>query len=122
MKKVLVVEDDYFKIETFKKKLSKFEVTFAKGFTSAIKEITSNKFDIVFLDFDLGEGSQRSGLQIADKVKDSPNANSQFYIHSSSLVGRNLMIDMLTNLQCKAEVLTFEDIKYLTPERLEKTL
>lgn len=93
--KILIVEDDASRIEKFKKGLANNnnELTICETADEGIKEITTNKFDVILLDHDLGNrqyvlsSDKNTGYQVALAVKGSPNVDSEFIIHSMNYVG-----------------------------------
>lgn len=82
-KKVLIVEDDHFILNTVSKKFrdSGFEVFVAKDADEAIKSVKSDKPEIVLLDIILPKGN---GLELLKTIKsDSESSNIPVIIFSN---------------------------------------
>ncbi len=87
-KKVLIIEDDAFILETVVKKFkdSGFNTFFAKDADEAIKSIYENMPDIVLLDIILPKGN---GLELLKKIKSDEKSSKIPVIIFSNLGSEN---------------------------------
>lgn len=103
--KVLVLEDNDSRIQTFKKYLKgrKFDVYYYDEATEAIAAIgVFGPFDVYFLDHDLGgmiyvdSEEENTGYQVAKYLSEKKiYKNSQIFIHSLNQVGAENMHNIL---------------------------
>ena len=79
MRKILLVEDDPFIAEIYKKKLeaSDFEVTNVISGRAVLKEVLEQKFDLILLDLVM---PQKDGFELIADLKNNPKLKrEQFY-------------------------------------------
>jgi CheY-like chemotaxis protein len=94
MKKILIIDDSINRIEYFIKNLriqhtnTDISVSWAESYDSVIDKLTINKYDLIFLDHDLGENS-KTGADIAEWMKENNKLNTLIVIHTMNPVGRN---------------------------------
>lgn len=84
MSKILVIEDSIEIVDLFKRFLDNHELTFAYNGEQAIDERCNKKFDLIFMDNDLGEGL--TGEDIAWLQADSINNFTLTIVHSANIV------------------------------------
>ena len=103
--KILILEDDLNRIETFKVKLGlQHELTFVDTAEAAIEEL-HEKFDVVFLDHDLGgeqmvdTADENTGSEVVRWLTETEKGNSHvftsFIIHSMNLPAAKSMENTL---------------------------
>lgn len=106
--KVLVLEDDILRIDTFKNKLNEVNLTIVHHADDAIKLLKENVYDIVFLDHDLDGGAYIStnvyntGSTVARNMHNTLNTKTPIVIHSWNPVGAEYMEKVMTdnNISC----------------------
>jgi CheY-like chemotaxis protein len=101
---ILVLEDSPERIKVFKEHLDG-DITFVNDSFSAIKLLKDNTYDIIFLDYDLGDKTKGSGAICAHFLAAKEIA-SRTIIHSMNLVGVSRMKMILPN----AEVIPFHEL------------
>ena len=112
MKKVLIVEDDPKRIEQFEKALTKCELFITADTEQAAKWIHEHKFDICFLDHDLGHTStgartasvflpsgKYTGYEVACQISESHNKDTKVIIHTWNPAGARNMQGRLVKAQ-----------------------
>lgn len=93
--KILVVEDSEERNVQFRKWLSHHDFDIATDASSAIKMLNLKKYDVIFLDHDLGDRSNvpsddpNTGYAVAKQIPYSINRNAQVVIHSMNPQGAN---------------------------------
>lgn len=91
--RILVVEDDSYRIEWFQKATIGHIVDFAIDADSAIVKVHQNDYDLIFLDHDLGNRQMVSsddpntGYTVAKSLIQSRNSKAAVVIHSLNPVG-----------------------------------
>lgn len=106
--KILILEDDYFRIKHFKKRLiGKFEVLdIVDKASDCIKKLSKNKYDLIFLDHDLDNDQfvptkhSNTGSEVARWFLENPkneNWNSTIILHSLNPTGRKFMKSSIPN-------------------------
>ena len=102
--KILVLEDNEARIETFKKYLKgrKYDTYYYDTAIDAISAIdTLGPFDVYFLDHDLGgmvyvdSEDENTGYQVAKHLAKIKEADAQIFIHSLNMVGASNMQSQL---------------------------
>lgn len=99
--RILVLDDSKERLKKFQGQL--FQVTLDCVMTSreAIKKLSENRYDVVFLDHDLGgqiyqPSGPGSGYEVALWLHDNPeNKPKQIIIHSFNLNGSQRMLSLL---------------------------
>lgn len=106
--KILIVEDNYIRIKWFELKLQAFcELTVCEDAKSGIDKILTEKFDLIFLDHDLGglvyvqSDENNTGYQVSKNIPKSINDNSEIIIHSLNPVGVSNMMSVLKGMDVK---------------------
>lgn len=97
--KVLVLEDQDFRIRFFKNQFGHHDLTVTDSAKVAINHIKTYTFSYLFLDNDLGMGNGE-GIDVAKFLhahQDNPNYNSVFIIHSWNHPAAKQMKVMLPN-------------------------
>ena len=91
--KILIVEDNIERRNWFKSEFKAYELTFAVNAEEGIKQVEWNKFDVIFLDHDLGglvfvdSFKQNTGFQVAKAIVNSVNDKTPVIIHSWNPAG-----------------------------------
>lgn len=86
--KILILEDDLERITWFYDKLKDDEVTIVNNAQMAKSALYSVKFDLIFLDHDLGGEAfvnsehPNTGWQVAKEIPHTPNHGTNVFIHS----------------------------------------
>ena len=101
--KILILDDDLNRHELFKLNYSGHELTHVCTAAAAIESMTSNIFDVVFLDHDLGGriyvdsfGEEQTGYTVAKWLGQNPDRKPrQIFIHSFNTVGARNMHNIL---------------------------
>ena len=97
MKKILILEDDPVRHSAFRKNFWSCELTIVVTAQEAIKDLTENKYDILFLDHDLGgttfaPSDENSGYGVAKFLEQNPKYKPNLIIlHSLNPQGRTAM-------------------------------
>jgi len=100
--KILVLEDDPKRIETFRSTLGQHDLVVTTEAADAIKALQENVFDIIFLDHDLGGEAfvaiedKNTGSEVVRWICNNANLSSQIIIHS-------LNAPAALNMKCKLE-------------------
>jgi CheY-like chemotaxis protein len=102
---IFVLEDSLERVATFEVLLSKAfpssEITFENEVEEAKKKLLSERFDLIFLDHDLGgkvfvDSSQPdTGYQIAKFISDNKIKCQQIIVHSMNPTGAQNMLSVL---------------------------
>ncbi len=91
--RVLVIEDNPFRIKKFKRELIGFIVDYADNAHEGIILAKERKYDLIFLDHDLGNreyvdsNDPNTGFQVAKAIKGTLNESAFIVIHSANPVG-----------------------------------
>ena len=91
--KILIVEDTLERIQAFKELLNG-ELVFTDSANAAIDLLSRDCFDVLFLDYDLGEGKD-SGGKVARWIEEHPQESLRIIIHSMNPVGAKRVQDIL---------------------------
>jgi len=99
IKRILVLEDNQERIEWFQKNFNMTDFYFCKNVGVAIGLLNIQKFDLMFLDHDLGE-DKLTGYDftkvLARKIKEGVVSNNPIiYIHTSNPIGAKNMQSVL---------------------------
>lgn len=90
--KILILDDEEGRHSLFRKKYNIHELTHAYTADEAIDYLSKHKYDIVFLDHDLG--TRATGIKVA-KWMHSNKIDAQVIIHSLNPVGAENMKHIL---------------------------
>ena len=101
--KIFILEDTTERIESFKSRLSKHDLTiFTDNATEAQEAIKNNNYDIILLDHDLGSKhgmdsvEQDTGYQFAlIMVNNNLQKDATIIIHSMNPTGANHILNLL---------------------------
>lgn len=91
--RILVVEDNPERIKKFKRELIGQDVDYEEDAESAIRLVQTVKYDLIFLDHDLGglayvpSNDPNTGYQVAKAIKNTENESAYVIIHSCNSVG-----------------------------------
>lgn len=98
---IFVLDDDMTRIKTYQQMFIGHTMEYAMNSDDAIKMINEKKYDIIFLDHDLG-GRQMvsstlydSGFRVAVAILDSLNKETNVIVHSYNSVGAQNMCNVL---------------------------
>ena len=98
--KILIVEDNPDRVTVFFNMFESHNLTITNNVDIAISLLKTIKFDVVFLDHDLGPSSfidiectqyVKSGLDVVKTIMNSVNMTSRFIIHSWNDIGAKNM-------------------------------
>ncbi len=112
MDKIFILEDDLTRVRTFKYKLSNSELYIVDNVTDGKKVLIQHKFDIIFLDHDLGgkvfvdSNYRNTGYQLAKWMAHENISANRIIIHSLNPVGCENMKAVLP----RAEVIPFPNL------------
>lgn len=102
--KILVMDDSVSRLECFQQWLSEHELVMAETAPEAQVALLQSKFDMVFLDHDLGY-SQPTGSYMTRQWKLNhekyATKHATVVVHTSSEAGASLMMDDLRNMSMK---------------------
>ena len=99
--KILIVEDDQQRIDWFEREFKDADVVVVKEAEDGIREVEATKYDVIFLDHDLGgrafveSHDPNTGFQVALAIVKSPNKNTPIVIHSWNPAGAGNMQSIL---------------------------
>ena len=112
MKKVLIVEDDVTRIEEFRKALTNCELFVTADTAQATQWVHEHKFDIIFLDHDLGHtntgartasvflpSGKYTGYEVACQISESHNKETKTILHTWNPAGARNMQGKLAHAQ-----------------------
>lgn len=113
--KILVVEDNGPRTVKFQEFLGKHDLTITKSSKEGCNLSRINKYDVIFLDHDLGihpdtgepteevflPSKEWTGYEVAQAIAESPNAETPVIIHSWNLAGGMKMRDVLKNAEIR---------------------
>ena len=95
---VLILEDSPERQEQFKKSLANHNITITDSSKIAIEKLSNEKFDLLFLDHDLGgkahvQSGENTGYEVAKFLEENMQFAPNFIIvHSMNIVGaKNIM-------------------------------
>ena len=101
--KILIVEDDDERIHWFRQEFGDFSLTIVKTAQAGISYVENEKFDIIFLDHDLGNRifvdseDLNTGYQVAKVIPKSKNSNTPVVVHSYNPAGVQNIVSILPN-------------------------
>lgn len=101
--KILILEDDLARQEFFKVNLEKHNLTITDSSKVAIEKLSSEKWDILFLDHDLGgqvhvESGENTGYEVAKFLEENEKfMPPNIIVHSLNPVGAKNIINALPN-------------------------
>ena len=116
--KILVLEDSPERIEWFQKNFNKVDFYFCKNVNAAWGLLHIQKFDIIYLDHDLGEDAQTGydfAKILAEEIREKRITNNPtIYIHTSNPGGAENMKSVLKDaIICPFHVLvTKKDLNH----------
>ena len=97
---ILVLEDNLERIKAFRELFIGKTVTYTDQAHVAIEMVQKTKWDIIFLDHDLGgeifvdSEKQNTGYQVAKVLPESMNAETPCIVHSMNWMGANRMCEV----------------------------
>ena len=95
--KILILEDDENRVEIFRRQLIGFDVVYVDRASDAIKWLSEDKFDYLFLDHDLGgkvfvEETENTGYEVCLWLEENPEKKPEhIFLHSLNPNGRERM-------------------------------
>jgi CheY-like chemotaxis protein len=101
--KIFVLEDSAERIESFKKWLAGNDVTYVEDAATAHPLLKNVKYDLIFLDHDLGNRSMVSsddpntGYAVAKEIIHGVNHSTQVVVHSMNPIGAANIMGVLPN-------------------------
>ena len=96
--KVLVLEDDGYRVKFFIEKFGQYNITITESSFDAIVYLENEKFDLIFLDHDLGENNG-DGFEVASYLFDNPwniNNRAEIIIHSWNIPATKKMLSKIS--------------------------
>jgi len=102
---IFILEDDVTRMQYFYKIFEKDNVTWAKDAPEGLEAISNKKFDIIFLDHDLGgeqmvsSSHRNTGYTVAKEIHNSINKDTRVVIHSFNPIGAANMAACLPRAQ-----------------------
>lgn len=112
--KILILEDSEERMKFFYQKFNKENIDHVSNSNDAIAALENTKYDMIFLDHDLG-GTQLNydpkncGTLVAEYLAENP-VDSEIIIHSFNTVAANRMVNILHRM----------DVKYIPGVWLDK--
>lgn len=101
---IFVLEDDQNRVKKFKRELIGYNVDYATTVVEGVKCIANKKYDLIFLDHDLGglemvdsNSSEGTGYHVAIEISYSKNDNTLCIIHSCNPPGAIIINKTLKN-------------------------
>jgi len=112
--RVFVLEDDEKRVEWINKNFDKrVKMDLVDTADDAINLLRNNKYDIIFLDHDLG-GEQmvdsnyhNTGATVAKMIHETENKNSTVIVHSYNPIGANNMMSSMRDHKIKCHYCFF---------------
>lgn len=101
--KILVLEDNFERQEQFRKNLVGHNVTITDSSKTAIEKLSSEKWDVLFLDHDLGglvhvPSGENTGYEVAQLLEENKQFMPKYIIvHSLNEPGAKNIIRALSN-------------------------
>lgn len=103
--KIFILEDDENRNRIFQNMFKKHDLIMTEFAIEAIKSIHIKKYDIIFLDHDLGgrqmvdSSYENTGYTVAKEIINSINKHTRVIIHSFNPVGAKNMNDILIHAE-----------------------
>jgi len=103
---IFVLEDDPNRVARFKRELIGHAVEFTEHVSKANMLLDGEKFDLLFLDHDLGgeifvdHTKEETGYHVAQHIPRTQNKNTPAVVHSCNMVGAKNMSNYLENCVC----------------------
>jgi len=102
---IFILEDDPSRMKLFNEWFKDHEIDHSDWAGDAINSLRSIKYDVIFLDHDLGgqafvdSNDPNTGYQVAKTIPDGINANTPVIVHSMNPAGGKNILDVLTTPQ-----------------------
>ena len=101
--RILILDDDWERLARFEKMYIGHRVTCVETVGEAISELEANKFDVLFLDHDLGhrvhvesDGLEETGYLVALWLADNPQHKPEtIIVHSLNEIGSKNILSVL---------------------------
>jgi len=101
--KVLILENEMKRIRVFKEWFEdKFDLTVCMNAFTGESAVRSDKFDVIFLDHDLGKDGEEmeseernTGYQVSKVIMENVDTSTPIIIHSMNAVGAENMAQLL---------------------------
>ena len=112
--KIFILEDDPHRITRFKQWYSHHDLTITDQAADAIEILKSEKFDLIFLDHDLGgqvyvdSSEKNTGYTVACELSSTVNSDTTVVIHSMNPTGSNNMKAVLEK-HCQVHQIPFSE-------------
>jgi DNA-binding response OmpR family regulator len=94
--RILILEDDGGRVNTFIELLHKHQLDITENAYDAIDLLEENKYNLIFLDHDLGDGNG-SGSLVASFLSQMVDNKATIVIHSWNVPASNAMVGYLPN-------------------------
>lgn len=85
--KIYIIEDNEYRIKWFKETFKDSQIEWTNKIPQACKDIKNNKYDVIFIDRDLGHSLETGEDVIKYMVKNELAKNAIIIIHSVNLRG-----------------------------------
>ena len=112
---ILIIEDDHRRIRWFNNQLTGHcDLDVFENAELGIKAVKENKYDIIFLDHDLGgrifvpSDDPNTGYQVAKTLKESLNKDTRVIVHSFNPEGVDKIVSAIGKNAVKKPFGTFE--------------
>jgi len=108
--RIFILEDHTNRVNYFIERFSQHELTITESAFEAVDYLSSQSFDVIFIDNDLGEGNGQ-GADVAAFLADNPeNPNNEaiIIIHSWNMPAAHAMKYQLPN----AAILPFNSVEF----------
>jgi len=102
--KILILEDEPIRITWFLRRLCNHDVKVCVDSEDAIECLKINKYDLIFLDHDLGgqafvPSGPGTGYEVAQFIATNENKNAKIVVHSHNYPGARNMCSVLPDAQ-----------------------
>jgi CheY-like chemotaxis protein len=111
--KIFILEDDPTRVNGFNEMFPDYDLTVTEFFSEAKELLTQNKYDVIFLDHDLGgrqmvsSDEEETGYQVAKIIDDTINKDVPVLVHSWNPEGAKNIANVLTNGKRQVVVIPF---------------
>lgn len=92
-KKVFILEDEEYRTKFFQEILGDIPYFITSYSDVAIKALRETKFDLIFLDHDLGNG-RGNGFDVAKEIPNTINKETPIVVHSMNVSGAENIVSV----------------------------
>jgi len=111
--RILILEDDSDRVKKFYEMFNDHSLVVVNNSKDAISFVTTFKFNVIFLDHDLGgqvyvdSDNDNTGYQVAKVIPNSINSHTPVVIHSWNVVGAKRMQQVLEHQKAQVVHILF---------------